>query len=58
MALSELDVSELESECIDNCFEAVQACEECARHDHGHCQVCADVVERCAESCHEMIQAA
>jgi len=27
MALSELDVSDEMDECIDNCFEATQACE-------------------------------
>jgi len=30
MALQELELSDVESECMDNCFEAVQACEWCA----------------------------
>jgi hypothetical protein len=30
MALQELDVSDEMRECIDNCFEATQACEWCA----------------------------
>lgn len=30
MALENLDVSDEMKQCIDNCFEAVQACEQCA----------------------------
>ncbi|WP_276254597.1 four-helix bundle copper-binding protein [Halomontanus rarus] len=37
------------------CADACEACaEECAQHDHEHCQVCADACEACAESCREM----
>lgn len=37
------------------------ACEECAaeceRHDAHHCQVCAEVLRECAESCRNMMDA-
>jgi len=37
------------------------ACEECAeeyeRHDAKHCQVCAEVLRECAESCRNMMSA-
>ena len=37
------------------CADAAQACaEECARHDHDHCQRCAEVLPDCVESCREM----
>ncbi|EMA70748.1 putative cytoplasmic protein [Halorubrum aidingense JCM 13560] len=38
------------------CAEACEACAaECERHDADHCQVCADVLPKCAESCRSMI---
>jgi len=46
MALAELDLSDTAEECMDNCLEAMQACEWCA-----------DVLEDCAESCRQMMQA-
>ena len=43
--------AELASICADACE---QCADECASHDHDHCQTCADVLTRCAESCREM----
>jgi len=52
MALSELDVSDEMDECIDNCFEATQACEWCADEsldeemDMSRCiRLCRDVAD-------------
>ena len=37
------------------CAELCEACAyECAKHEHDHCQVCADVLPECAESCRDM----
>ncbi|WP_144905572.1 four-helix bundle copper-binding protein [Halobellus captivus] len=37
------------------CASACEECaEECERHDATHCQVCADVLLKCAESCRSM----
>ena len=46
MALSDLDLGDNERECMDDCLEAMQACEWCA-----------DVLEDCAESCRQIMQA-
>jgi hypothetical protein len=40
------------------CAEACGACaDECSQHDAEHCQVCADVLRECAESCRQMADA-
>jgi len=40
------------------CAEACEACaDECSKHDAEHCQVCADVLQECAESCRQMANA-
>lgn len=40
------------------CAEACEACaDECSKHDADHCQVCADVLRECAESCRQMASA-
>lgn len=64
MALTEIDhVGENDemAQCIDSCFTAAQACEwcadECGQFDAEHCQVCADVLRDCAESCRNMASA-
>ena len=37
------------------CADACEACaEECESHDHDHCQLCAEVLPKCVESCREM----
>ncbi|USZ69445.1 four-helix bundle copper-binding protein [Halorussus salilacus] len=52
MALQQLDVSDEMDECIDNCFEATQACEWCADEcidedeDMARCiRLCRDVAD-------------
>jgi len=34
-----------------------ECAEECERHDADHCQVCAEVLQECAESCRNMMSA-
>jgi len=37
------------------CADACEACaDECSQHDADHCQVCAEVLTECAESCRQM----
>lgn len=37
------------------CAEVCEACaDECSQHDADHCQVTADVLQECAESCRNM----
>ena len=37
------------------CAEVLEACaDECAQHDHDHCQACAAVLPDAAETCREM----
>ena len=39
----------------ETCAELCEACaDECDSHDAHHCQVCADVLRDCAESCRQM----
>jgi len=35
----------------------LECAEECERHDAEHCQVCAEVLTECAESCRNMMSA-
>ena len=47
--------SSFEGDLAAVCAELCRECaDECATHDHDHCQTCADVVSRCANSCEEM----
>lgn len=35
--------------------DAAEECaEECANHDHDHCQLCAEILPDCVETCREM----
>jgi len=37
---------------LRECIEVCEACAaECAKHDHDHCQRCAEACRRCAEAC-------
>ena len=45
---------ELASLCAALCEECT---EECQQHDDDHCQACAEVLPKCAESCREMATA-
>ncbi|WP_178916579.1 four-helix bundle copper-binding protein [Natronomonas gomsonensis] len=50
--------SEYSSMLAEACAEACEACaDECSKHDANHCQVCADVLPECAESCRQMANA-
>lgn len=41
------------------CADAAEACaQECEKHDHEHCQECAEVLPACVESCREMAEMA
>ncbi len=38
------------------CIEACEICaDECARHDHAHCQRCAQMCRECAEDCRQAL---
>lgn len=40
------------------CAKVCDACvEECGKHEHGHCQKCADVCQKCAEVCRRIAAA-
>jgi len=45
---------QLAEACAGACEEKA---EECERHDAEHCQVCAEVLTECAESCRNMMSA-
>lgn len=50
--------SEFASRLCALCAEICQACgDECAKHEHGHCQECAQACHRCAEECRKMAEA-
>jgi len=37
---------------LETCAKVCDVCsEECARHDHGHCQLCAEMCRECAADC-------
>ena len=41
---------------ISLCEKACQTCgNECARHDHDHCQTCAKACFACADACREYV---
>ncbi|WP_085505930.1 four-helix bundle copper-binding protein [Thalassobacillus devorans] len=38
------------------CAKACRDCgEECAKHDHDHCQKCAEACRKCADECEKLI---
>lgn len=44
------------SELAELCASICEACaEECAQHEHDHCQACADILPECAEACRTMV---
>lgn len=37
---------------LDACIRSCDLCaQECARHEHGHCRLCADMCRECAADC-------
>ena len=37
---------------LDSCAHVCELCaEECSRHDHGHCKLCAEMCRECARDC-------
>jgi len=45
--------SEIAHQFLVLCEEICRMCsEECAKHDHGHCQICAQTCLACAHACH------
>jgi len=37
---------------VEYCQKICEACaEECAKHQHDHCQACAEACRKCAEAC-------
>lgn len=50
--------SDVESDLAATCAELCEECAaECEQFDHMHCQVCANVLQTCAESCRDMASA-
>ena len=48
--------SDFSSALCRTCAEVCDACgDECAKHEHGHCQECARACRRCAEECRRMV---
>lgn len=47
--------SEFDAGLATVCADACEVCaDECAQHDEDHCQLCAEVLRKCARSCREM----
>ncbi len=41
---------------IETCIEACELCaEECDKHDHEHCRLCATMCRECAEDCRKAL---
>lgn len=37
---------------LNYCIEVCEACaKECGKHEHDHCQACAEACRKCAEAC-------
>lgn len=53
LATSYKDVKDLVKYCHKIC---VACAEECEKHDHKHCQECADACRKCAEACEEYLK--
>ncbi|RSV14881.1 four-helix bundle copper-binding protein [Sphingomonas sp. ABOLF] len=42
---------------LETCIRTCEICaEECAKHDHDHCRLCADMCRECAEDCRKALQ--
>ncbi|MBY5956868.1 four-helix bundle copper-binding protein [Membranicola marinus] len=48
------DVNELVAYCKSTCEKCAA---ECSKHDHDHCQACAQACRECAEACEEYLSA-
>lgn len=49
-------VAEIVRQQVHACLVACQLCaEECAKHDHKHCRICAEACRRCQEACNRFI---
>jgi len=46
---------ELVRVCMDTC---IACAEECEKHDHEHCRICAEACRRCAEACRQLLDTA
>jgi hypothetical protein len=52
------DNAQLVRTMLEACIRACEACaDECERHDHGHCRLCAQMCRECAEDCRRALQA-
>lgn len=41
---------------VSYCMEICKSCgSECAKHDHDHCQKCAEACKKCAEACQQFL---
>lgn len=41
---------------VETCVRTCELCaEECARHEHGHCRLCAEMCRECAEDCRKAL---
>lgn len=49
--------SEVIDHILSNCEEICRVCaDECRKHQHDHCQLCAEACDSCAESCNNYYQ--
>jgi hypothetical protein len=49
-------VAEMVRQQVHACLVACQLCaEECEKHDHLHCKVCAQACRRCQEACNRLL---
>jgi hypothetical protein len=49
-------VAEIVRQQVHSCLVACQLCaEECSRHDHRHCKLCAEACRRCQEACNRLL---
>jgi hypothetical protein len=49
-------VAEMVRQQVHACLMACQLCaEECEKHDHTHCRVCAEACRRCQEACNRLL---
>lgn len=55
LAIRDSDVKGL----VEYCRATCEACAvECGKHNHDHCQVCAEACRKCAEACKKILKAA
>lgn len=49
-------IAEMVRQQVHACLIACQLCaEECERHDHRHCRLCAETCRRCQEACNRLL---